>query len=193
MFDSMLMLMESPIVRYFGAGEKGAPNGAAHPGIMPFEAFATQDGHLNIACGNDRIYRLLCTALERPDLAHDPRFLTNDMRVQQRPLLHATIEAHLVQQPTAHWLQHFLEQGVPAAPINNVEQALAHPQVAARQMLVEADDPVLGAVKVVGSPFKLSAFADDGRRRAGPDLDADRATILRDFGIEDRRSTGAER
>ena len=73
--------------------------------------------------------------------------------------------------------------GVPCGPINNVAQALAHPQVAARNMLVELDDPKAGRVRLAGNPMKMSAFADPRTRDPAPDLDADRAAILSDLGL----------
>ena len=187
MFDCMLMLLETPITRYLMTGEIAQRMGSLHPAIMPFEAFATADGFITVACGNDKTFRVLCDALGRPELALDPMFATNSDRVANRSLLHNAIEAHLLREPTSHWCAHFERHGVPAAPINTIEQALQHPQVAARNMLVEAQDPVLGAVRLVGSPFKMSAFADPTQRRVAPDLDQDRAAVLREFAIRDTR------
>jgi len=73
--------------------------------------------------------------------------------------------------------------GIPCGPVNNVAQALAHPQTAARNMLVEVDDPVTGPLKLAGNPMKFSAFADPPVRDAAPDLDADRERILRELGL----------
>ena len=76
--------------------------------------------------------------------------------------------------------------GVPCGPVNNVAQALAHPQTAARNMLVEVDDPATGPLKLAGNPMKLSAFADPPTRAPAPDLDADRDEILRELGTGER-------
>lgn len=183
MFDCMLTLMETPVSRYLMTGEIGRRMGSLHPAIMPFEAFATADGYITLACGNDKIFRVLCAALERPDLADDPLYASNSLRVDNRARLHNAIEAELLQHPSAHWIEYFLPRGVPAAPINNIEQALQHPQVAARNMVVQAMDPVLGPVRLVGSPFKMSAFEDPPTRRVAPDLDQDREAVLAEFGI----------
>jgi CoA:oxalate CoA-transferase len=72
---------------------------------------------------------------------------------------------------------------VPCGPINNIEQALAHPQVAARNMLVTVEDPKAGPLKLSGNPLKLSAFADPPTRQPAPALDQDRASILSELGI----------
>jgi CoA:oxalate CoA-transferase len=79
---------------------------------------------------------------------------------------------------TDHWLELLGKAGIPCGPINNVAQAIAHPQVAARNMIVEVPDGSGGTLKLAGNPLKMSAFADPKTRRAAPDLDADRAAIL---------------
>jgi CoA:oxalate CoA-transferase len=183
MFDCLLAMLESVVSRYVMTGQIGKRLGAMHPAIVPFEAFRTADGHMTVACGNDKLFRLLCDALGRPDLAANPLYETNELRVRNRVALHQEIEAVLVERPTAHWCELFERVGVPAGPINDIAQALAHPQVAARNMLVEAIDPVLGPVKLVGNPLKMSAFEDRKTRRVAPDLDQDRQKILQELGI----------
>ncbi|MBX6368784.1 MAG: CoA transferase [Rhodospirillales bacterium] len=183
MFDCLLAMLESVVSRYVMTGQIGKRLGAMHPAIVPFEAFRTADGHLTVACGNDKLFRLLCETLGRPDLATSPLYETNELRVRNRVALHQEIESVLVGRPTAHWCELFERVGVPAGPINDIAQALAHPQVAARNMLVEAIDPVLGPVKLVGNPLKMSAFEDRKTRRVAPDLDQDRQKILQELGI----------
>ena len=84
---------------------------------------------------------------------------------------------------TEHWIAVLEKAGIPCGPVNNVAQALAHPQTAARNMLVAVDDPVTGPLKLAGNPMKFSAFADPPTRDAAPDLDADRDRILARTGI----------
>jgi len=81
------------------------------------------------------------------------------------------------------WIAVLEKAGLPCGPVNNVAQAIAHPQVAARNMLIDCDDPVAGSLQLVGNPMKLSAFADPPSRAPAPDLDADRAAILRELGL----------
>lgn len=187
MFDCMLMMLENPLSRYLMTGTVGTRMGSAHPGIMPFEAFATSDGYLTIACANDKFFVTLCNALDRPDLAADPRYASNVLRVEHRPQLKAELELSLRKQTTDHWVEYFQQLGVPASPINTIDQAVAHPQVAARNMVVEAMDPVLGPLRMVGSPFKMSAFEDPHERRIGPDLDQDRKQVFADLGVVEGR------
>jgi CoA:oxalate CoA-transferase len=181
MFDCMLALMESPISRYHMTGQIASRMGSMHPAIMPFEAFATQDSHMTLACGNDKLFRQMCAAIHREDLAQHPHYATNVLRVENRPALRAELEKEFRKATSAQWTARFEPLGIPVGPINNVAQALAEPQVAARNMLVETMDPVLGALKVVGNPIKISGFADLPTRRLAPDLDQDRARLIEEF------------
>jgi CoA:oxalate CoA-transferase len=183
MFDCQLALLENAIMRYTTTGQIPGPIGARHPSITPFEAFPTKDGHVIIAAGNDGLYVKLCDAIGRPDLAENALFRTNDLRNRNGDALRAELDPILRGKTTAQWLDILEEAGIPGGPINNVAQALAHPQVPARNMLVEMLDPKLGKVRLAGNPMKFSAFADPPTRAPAPDLDADRAAILHELGL----------
>lgn len=183
MFDCQLALLENAIMRYTVTGDIPGPLGARHPSITPFEAFATADGSMIIAAGNDGLFAKLCTVLDRPDLVENPDYRTNDLRNRNQARLKAEIEKTLRPQPTGAWIEVFEQAGIPSGPINNVAQALAHPQVAARNMLVSVEDPKSGALKLAGNPLKFSAFDDPPTRTPAPDLDADRLAILRELGL----------
>ncbi|HWI25881.1 MAG TPA: CaiB/BaiF CoA-transferase family protein [Stellaceae bacterium] len=184
MFDCQLALLENAIMRYTVTGQAPGPLGARHPSITPFEAFATADGAMIIAAGNDGLYLKLCDALGRTDLATAPEYKTNDLRNQSQPKLKREIEGELARQPTSFWIERLERAGIPCGPINNVPQALGHPQVAARNMLITVEDPVAGTLKLAGNPLKLSAFDDPPTRPPAPDLDADRARLLKELGLE---------
>jgi CoA:oxalate CoA-transferase len=183
LFDCQLALLENAVMRYTTTGEIPGPMGARHPSITPFEAFATEDGHIIIAAGNDGLFVKLAEALGRPDLADNPLFKTNPLRNQHQAALKAEIEDVLRHGTTDRWIALLEQAGLPCGPVNNVAQALAHPQTEARNMLVAVDDPVTGPLKLAGNPMKFSAFADPPSRDPAPDLDADRARILRELGL----------
>ena len=178
MFDCQLALLENAIMRYTVEGEIPGPLGARHPTITPFQAFKTADGAIIIAAGNDSLFVKMCGALGLEGLAASPDYKSNALRQKHHKVLEAAIESVLKSRPTAHWIEVVSKAGVPCGPINNIEQAIAHPQVAARNMLVEVPDGSGGTLKLAGNPLKMSAFADPPTRRAAPDLDADRAAIL---------------
>jgi CoA:oxalate CoA-transferase len=183
MFDCQLALLENAIMRYTVTGEVPGPLGARHPSITPFEAFATQDGAMIIAAGNDALYLKLCDALGRPDLAAAPQYKTNDLRCRNQKTLKEEIEGVLKTAPTAIWIERIERAGIPCGPINNVAAALAHPQVAARNMLVTVEDPVAGELTLAGNPLKFTAFRDPPTRAPAPELDADREKLLRELGF----------
>ncbi len=183
LFDCQLALLENAIMRYTTTGKIPGPMGARHPSITPFEAFATGNGHLIIAAGNDGLFIKLAHALDRSDLAENQLFKTNALRNEHQEALRAEIESVLRGEETNHWIAVLEEAGVPCGPVNNIAQALAHPQTAARNMLINVDDPVTGPLELAGNPMKLSGFADPPTRPAAPDLDADRDHILRELGL----------
>jgi CoA:oxalate CoA-transferase len=183
MLDCQVALLENAVVRYGVTGVVPGPLGARHPSITPFEPFKTADGLLIIAAGNDSLFVKLVKALGLPALAEAPRYLTNDLRSRNADALAASLEAVLETQPSAHWVAVLEAAGVPCGPINTVDQALKHPQVAARNMLVTVDDPITGTLTVSGNPLKLSGFEDPPTRAAAPELDADRTRILEELGL----------
>ena len=178
MLDCQVAILENALARYFASGEVPGPLGTRHPSITPFQSYATADGHVVISAGNDALFGKLCAALGRPALAEDARFADNAVRIANIDALEAEFEAVLTMRPTAHWLALLEEAGVPCAPINTVEDVLADPQVAARNMVIRARDPVAGEVKMAGNPIKLSAYADPPERPPAPALDEHRAAIL---------------
>jgi CoA:oxalate CoA-transferase len=178
MFDCQLALLENAIMRYTVEKEIPGPLGARHPTITPFEAFATSDGSMIIAAGNDSLFIKMCEALGRSDMATNPEYKSNALRQKSQKKLKQEIESVLKTNTTDYWIGVVSKGGVPCGPINNIAQAIAHPQVAARNMLVEVPDGSGGSLKLAGNPLKMSAFADPTTRAPAPDLDADRQAIL---------------
>jgi len=183
LFDCQLALLENAIMRYTTSGEIPGPMGARHPSITPFEAFSTKDGNIIIAAGNDGLWVKLAEALGHPELAQNPSYKTNPLRNQHQPQLKAELDRILCADTTDHWIAVLDAAGIPCGPVNNVAQALAHPQTAARNMLVDVKDATTGPLKLAGNPMKFSAFEDPATRDPAPDLDADRAKILRELGM----------
>jgi CoA:oxalate CoA-transferase len=184
MLDCQVAILENAIARYVATGDVPGPLGSRHPSIAPFAAFATRDGHIVLAAGTDALFARVVKVLARPELTRDPRFLTNPDRVAHWQELQGEIEQALRTRDSKTWLALFEAEGVPCAPINTVADVMADPQVAARNMIVTADDPDLGPLKMQGNPIKLSAYEDPPTRRSAPDLDADRAAILKFLGMD---------
>lgn len=181
MLDCQVAILENAIARYFATGETPGPMGARHPSITPFECFATQDGHIIIAAGNDALFTKAMAALGRADLAANPLFLNNELRSLHQAALKDEIEQALRRAATAEWLSRLEAAGVPCGPINNVAQILADPHIAARNMVVTTDDPDVGLLRMAGNPIKMSVFPDPSERGQAPDLDQSRSDILKEL------------
>ena len=183
MLDSQVALLENAISRYVATGDVPGRLGSRHPSIAPFAAFATKDGHIAIAAGNDDLFARTARVLGREDLIADERFTSNPKRVVNHEPLHEEMEIALSGKPSKDWLALLDAAGVPSGPLNNVAQVMADPQVLSRNMIIEALDPELGPIRMQGNPVKLSAHEDLKTRPGAPDLDADRAAILKELGL----------
>lgn len=183
MLDSQVALLENAISRYVATGEVPGRLGSRHPSIAPFAAFATKDGHIAIAAGNDDLFAHVARVIGREDLIADERFTNNPKRVVNYEPLHEEMEIALSGKPSKEWLALLDAAGVPSGPLNNVAQVMEDPQVLARNMIIETLDPELGPIRMQGNPVKLSAHEDPKTRPAAPDLDANRAAILKELGL----------
>jgi crotonobetainyl-CoA:carnitine CoA-transferase CaiB-like acyl-CoA transferase len=130
--------------------------GTAHASMVPFQTFAAMDGSIVIACPKQGLWVRLCEGLERPEWASDPRFSGFAERRANAAELVALIEERLATRPVAEWVEVLGARGVPCAPVNSVEQALADPQVAHRDGIWEYEHPVLGTVRQAASPLRMS-------------------------------------
>jgi CoA:oxalate CoA-transferase len=178
MFDCQVQFLEDAVTNYAKTGDIAGPLGTRHPSIVPFQAYKAKDGYVIIAAGNDHLYNLMCTAVQRPDLSTDPRFTSNELRHENVDALEEALEVTLLTKTVAEWLEALDAAGVPAAPINDVAHVVADPQVAARNMIVAVNDPVIGEIKVSGSPIKVFGAEERLNYAPPPEVDQHRAEIL---------------
>lgn len=155
MLDAVVSLLTYQAGRYFCDGAVPARAGNRHPSIVPYETFAARDGHLNLAVGNDKIWRTFCACIGRPDLPADPRFATNPSRVAHRDALAETLQDVFLSDTVEHWVGKLQAAGVPCGAIHDVGQALEHEVVAARDMVVSLQHPTAGLIRTTGVPVKL--------------------------------------
>ena len=156
--------------------------GSAHRMFAPYQAIRCADGYITLGTANDRLFRRLCDLLDHPEWVTDAQFADNTTRVRNHAALAARIEAITSQQPRRHWLELFDANNIPCGPINDYAQVFADPQVAAREMVVDVEHPVLGSMKALGSAVKLSATPVNPRRRA-PLLGEHTDSILMESGF----------
>nr|WP_100548272.1 MULTISPECIES: CaiB/BaiF CoA-transferase family protein [unclassified Pseudomonas] len=160
MLDCQAALMETALARYDVEGKVPTRTGDSHPSLAPFETFAAQDGRFVIAAGNDQLFMLMADALGDPQLALNVMFISNDLRCQNRPALVKAIEKITTTAPIAYWVERLNEAGVPCAPLNTIDQLFDHPQLDARNMIIQVQGAGGRPVRTAGNPIKLSSFAD---------------------------------
>ena len=156
MLDSLVAVLENAVVRYFATGEVPQPLGSRHPAITPFEAFASADGYVIIAIGNDTLWEKFCEHVGRRELISDARFRTNADRTANHSELFPVLSEILRQRTTDAWIDALEKIGVPCGPINAMDKVVNHPQVQAREMITQVVHQITGAVEVPGMPIKLS-------------------------------------
>ena len=179
--ESTLAVLINQAQNAFVSGVAPRRLGNAHPNIVPYETFATGDGNIAIAVGSERQWPRFCEALGLPALVDDPRFATNADRVTNRSVLRPLVAERLSGRPTDEWLGRLGDADIPCGRINDVLEAFAMPQARARAMDVSVHHPVLGAVRQVGIPFKLSA-TPASIRSAPPMLGEHSRLILEELG-----------
>jgi crotonobetainyl-CoA:carnitine CoA-transferase CaiB-like acyl-CoA transferase len=178
LFDTQIAMLANQASNYLVSGNVPQRMGNSHPNVVPYQAFATTDGHIILAVGSDEQFRRLCDRIARPDLAQDARFATNRGRVENRKALIPELVQALEQRGTAAWLAAFEAVGIPCSPINAIDQVFAEPQAEARHIRIDLDHPY-GVAPTVASPVRLSD-TPPRYERAPPLLGEHTEEILRD-------------
>jgi crotonobetainyl-CoA:carnitine CoA-transferase CaiB-like acyl-CoA transferase len=131
--------------------------GSAHPTIVPYQCFETSDRQfITLAVGNDKLFRNLCKAIHRDELADDPRFSTNPSRVKNRNQLIPILDELFKQKTRSEWLSALTEAEVPSGPVYNMQEVFSDPQVLSRNMLVRKKHKRAGEISQIGIPMKFS-------------------------------------
>jgi CoA:oxalate CoA-transferase len=159
MLDCMVAILENAVARYTTTGVDPVPIGNRHPSIAPFTSLKTSNGFINVACGNDQLWKKFCDVIGREKLALDDRYQNNADRCQHMDELIPVLNQSISQNTTEFWLEKLEEAHVPAGPINRISEVLKDPQVLARNMLVELMHPTVGKIHVPGTPVKFSETA----------------------------------
>ena len=178
MLDCQVAMLEDAVAAYMSLGEIARPLGSRHPEIAPFQAYRTSDSYLVIAAGNDHLFELMAKALGRSDLIENPNYKTNALRHSNVDALENDLEMTLRKRLTKDWSDILNAAGVPCGPVNSVADVTKDPQVAARNMIVPIQDPVIGQLYVAGNPIKLSGVPEATEHRPPSAVDGDREAIL---------------
>jgi len=169
---------------FFTTGAAPQPMGSAHRMFAPYQAIRCADGHITLGTANDRLFTRVCDLLGHPEWTTDARFVDNPTRVANQQPLADAIEAVTSTESCAHWLALFEANDIPCGPINDYARVFADPHVAARDMSVAIDHPVLGAIRALGSPIKMSGTPTNAHRRA-PLLGEHTNAVLIDYGYSE--------
>ncbi len=178
--DSGYMLLCHQISSMLATGEVPTRIGSASPIAAPYEAYRTADGWLMIAAGNDVSFARLCKALGLPELLEREEFRSNAGRIGHRHELNAILQKSLEHETSAHWTTLLETAGVPVGPVQDLDQAVKHPIMAERAMLVVPEGAAPQRASVLRVPFD---DARPPRMRAAPTLGEHSAEILREIGL----------
>lgn len=160
MLDCQAALMETALARYDVEGKVPTRTGDCHPSLAPFESFNAKDGKIVIAAANDQLFLLMADALGSPELASHPLLISNDLRCQNRPQMVEMIDAITKTHPIQHWIDKLNDAGVPCAPINTIDKLFDHPQLKARNMIIQVQGQNGIPFKTAGNPIKLTGHSE---------------------------------
>jgi crotonobetainyl-CoA:carnitine CoA-transferase CaiB-like acyl-CoA transferase len=180
---SMMSMMAYLTAGTLATGEEPVPTGNDHPVASPYGLFAASDGQVAVAPSTAPILRRFLGAIGLKALLADDRFDTNAKRVARRAEINALIDAAMARETQAHWIERLNAAGVPCGRVLSVGEALADPQAAAQEMVLDVPHPGHGTVRMTGFPMKLSATPSTVRRPA-PDLGADTEAVLAEAGFD---------
>lgn len=171
---------------YFANGQVPQAMGSAHPNICPYQAFPAANGYFNLAVGNDKLWKIMCLAIGKPEWAEDGRFVTNPNRVKNRGELVGLLESEFKEQTVEAWVSLFRSYKIPCGPIYQVSELFRDPYVIERKMLLTVEHPTAGFVSMVGNPVKFLKSSDTEEALVAPPLLGQHTVeVLREFGFSD--------
>lgn len=156
LFETQVSWLANRGQEFLVSGEDKGRLGNAHPSIVPYQLFQTSDRPLALAVGNDGQFLGLCRALDREDLARDPRFVTNPLRVQHRAALVAALQETFARRPADEWLPRIQSEGVPCGPVNGLAEVFADPHLVSSGMLQVVEHPTAGPLPLLASPVLVN-------------------------------------
>ena len=185
MLDAQVAWLTYQAAFFFANGEAPKRMGAAHPTLVPYQAFMCNDGkYINVAVGSERIWERFCKGMGLEDLKDHPDYATNSVRVNNRGAIVSMLQELFLTRPVAEWVEDLQAANVPCGPINDLADVFADPQVLARNMYLEMAHPTLGSIKQTGLPIKFS-LTPGGLDRHPPLLGEHNQEILQSLGYSD--------
>ncbi|MHA7879820.1 MAG: CaiB/BaiF CoA transferase family protein [Saccharospirillum sp.] len=190
LLDVQVACLANQGMNYLSSGKVPARLGNAHPNIVPYQAFATEDGFVILAVGNDTQFQRFCELAGCPELAQDERYARNENRVRHRDSLVPIVEARMRERSSDWWLTELAAAKVPCGPINTLDQVFADAQVQHRGMQLRLQDALQGEIPSIANPIKFSASPVQ-YDRPGPVLGGDTRSVLQqELGLTDAQLAG---
>lgn len=181
MLDSALPWLTKQAGKAF-AGDSPTRMGTKDPVLAPYQTFPTEDGYINVAALNEKLWGAFCVAIDHPELEDDDRFATNSDRVDNMDELEAIISDILRQRTTDEWMTKIVDEGgVPAGPVLEVEDALYNEQTEARDVMTTLDHPEHGSIPVIEHPIQYEN-ADSGFEAPAPKLGEHNRSVFEEIG-----------
>ena len=181
MVDAVLAVCERMVWQRSVQGVVPGPEGNHHPFLCPFGIFPAADGHVAVAAQQDQFFKVLCQAVDAPELSADPRFADREARTENRRALIEELSAQMRRFTKAE-LTSRLGGRIPFGPVMNIAEIETDPHFAAREMIIEVEQPGSNPIRVAGVPIKMSV-TPGGVRRRSPLLGEDTRQVLRDAGL----------
>ena len=186
LYETSLAMLINVASNYLTAGRNAGRFGNGHPSIVPYTTYQAADAMVAIGIGNERQFGRVAEVLGHPEWAKDPRFTSNRARVENRDVIDGFINEALSHDDADVWLDKLKAVGVPSGRINSVADALDDPHTAARDMIETVEHSTIGALKMLGIPFKFSDTACSVRR-APPTLGQHNDEILKgELGLDEK-------
>ncbi len=189
LFDVQMAALANQAMNYLVSGEAPGRMGNAHPNIVPYQSFEASDGHFIVAVGNDRQFETLCDALERPDLAADPRYAKNADRVIHRESIVASLQECFRGRKASEWIERLESRGIACGPIASIAEAFANPQTVARGLLLHLPHAQAETVPLVANPIKYSSTPIE--YRLAPPMLGEHTAEIQSLALKLDRSIGA--
>jgi formyl-CoA transferase/CoA:oxalate CoA-transferase len=180
MLEGQLSLLNVLISGYLADGEMPEPLGTAYKALAPYQTFRTATRDLALAVGSQKLWDIFCPAIGRPELTRHPDYATNIGRNQNRAAMIATLQETFLTRSYEEWEKILVDAGVPVGAVNRIDQVVEHPQVKARDAIVEQEHPRAGKVPMAGVAFRLSE-TPGGIRSPSPSLGEHSAQVLQEL------------
>jgi formyl-CoA transferase len=183
LLEAMVAMLDFQAARWTVASEVPSQEGNHHPTSIPMGCFATADGHVNVAGPSGRLWRRFCEVIGAPDLLEDPDYASASLRSRNRAELNARIEKMLSTRTTGEWVAELNAAGVPAGPVNTIDQVFADPQVEHLGLATPVEHARLGTLSVIRNALTMTGVETSTVRSASPDLGEHTDAVLAEVGL----------